>query len=405
MSQLIVTPRVYEAVLTILNNVAQAQCPLDKAYAQHFFNFDYASQDHAVITQITGDMVRKLNLYSFITGNTITHITSNPAVLFYAWSKIEQQTIPSFIDLTQQEIDNVEQLIDTAKHNQSLMDGCPAWLNTLGENELADSWPQERSALALAAKRFIRANLLKTNTVELQKTLEKEHITTRLISDCVTALEITSNSSLFKSLAFKNGLFEQQDVGSQLIIEALDVKPGMRVIDACSGAGGKTLGLAAYMKGKGRLLAMDIEEHKLAALKQRAKRAGADNIETRLITSSKTIKRLKESADRLLLDVPCSGLGVLKRNPDAKWHSDMSESLPTLRHLQQDILTRYSKMLKVDGIIVYATCSILPSENELQVSAFLKANPNYKLINETTISPAQSGFDGFYFASLQRISA
>lgn len=205
---------------------------------------------------------------------------------------------------------------------------------------------------------FIRANLLKTNTVELQKTLEKEHITTRLISDCVTALEITSNSSLFKSLAFKNGLFEQQDVGSQLIIEALDVKPGMRVIDACSGAGGKTLGLAAYMKGKGRLLAMDIEEHKLAALKQRAKRAGADNIETRLITSSKTIKRLKESADRLLLDVPCSGLGVLKRNPDAKWHSDMSESLPTLRHLQQDILTRYSKMLKVDGIMVYATCSI-----------------------------------------------
>ncbi len=133
----------------------------------------------------------------------------------------------------------------------------------------------------------------------------------------------------------------------------------MRVIDACAGAGGKTLHLAAMMQGKGRLLAMDVEEWKLENLKQRARRAGAHNVETRVITSSKTVKRLKESSDRVLLDVPCSGLGVLKRNPDAKWR-DTAERLPVLVALQEEILQRYSQMVKVGGLLVYATCSILP---------------------------------------------
>ncbi len=119
----------------------------------------------------------------------------------------------------------------------------------------------------------------------------------------------------------------------------------MRVIDACAGAGGKTLHIAAMMQGKGRLLAMDVEEWKLENLKQRARRAGAHNVETRVITSSKTVKRLKESADRVLLDVPCSGLGVLKRNPDAKWR-DTAERLPVLVALQEEILQRYSQMVK-----------------------------------------------------------
>ena len=105
---------------------------------------------------------------------------------------------------------------------------------------------------------------------------------------------------------FADGCFEQQDAGSQLVAAALEVTPGMRVIDACAGAGGKTLHIAAMMEGKGRLLAMDVEEWKLENLKQRARRAGAHNVETRVITSSKTVKRLKESADRVLLDVPCS---------------------------------------------------------------------------------------------------
>jgi 16S rRNA (cytosine967-C5)-methyltransferase len=143
-----------------------------------------------------------------------------------------------------------------------------------------------------------------------------------------TALQVTSDAALFRTQAFADGCFEQQDAGSQLVAAALDVKPGMRVIDACAGAGGKTLHLAAMMQGKGRLLAMDVEEWKLENLKQRARRAGAHNVETRVITSSKTVKRLKESADRVLLDVPCSGLGVLKRNPDQEHGLYKRKSLP-----------------------------------------------------------------------------
>jgi len=173
------------------------------------------------------------------------------------------------------------------------------------------------------------------------------------------------------------------------------------VIHACAGAGGKSLALAARMQGKGRLLAMDIEQWKLDNLQQRAKRAGAGNIETRLISSSKTIKRLADKADFLLLDVPCTGSGVLRRNPDAKWQAPMR--LNELRQLQRDILQRYSKMLAVGGELVYATCSIFPSENEQQVQQFLAERTEFILEQQQQISPAATGFDGFYWARLRRV--
>jgi 16S rRNA (cytosine967-C5)-methyltransferase len=138
-------------------------------------------------------------------------------------------------------------------------------------------------------------------------------------------------------------------------------------------------------------------------LKERARRAGAHNIETRVIEDSKTIKRLKESADRVLLDVPCSGLGVLKRNPDTKW-KDTAERLAPLVKLQAEILESYSRMVKVGGILVYATCSILPMENRHQIDAFLAKNDRFRLIEDETISPADTGFDGFYLARLERIA-
>jgi 16S rRNA (cytosine967-C5)-methyltransferase len=175
----------------------------------------------------------------------------------------------------------------------------------------------------------------------------------------------------------------------------------MRVIDACAGAGGKSLHLAAIMKNKGRIIAMDVESHKLEELKKRARRAGVDNLETRLIESSKTIKRLENAADRLLLDVPCSGLGVLKRNPDAKWKLS-PEFVSNVRELQQHILTDYSMMLKPGGIMVYSTCSILPSENGKQVEGFIQSNKDkFELMDEKTCWPSE-GFDGFYMARIKK---
>jgi 16S rRNA (cytosine967-C5)-methyltransferase len=192
-----------------------------------------------------------------------------------------------------------------------------------------------------------------------------------------------------------------QDAASQLVAPFLRVSPGMRVIDACAGAGGKTLHLASLMNNKGKLIAMDVEASKLTELQKRARRAGVSNLEIKTIESSKTIKRLENSADRLLLDVPCSGLGVLKRNPDAKWKLS-TEFIEKVRELQQHILQDYCNMVKKDGLLVYSTCSILPSENEEQVGRFLKQNEDkFELLGEQHHWPSD-GFDGFYMALLRK---
>jgi 16S rRNA (cytosine967-C5)-methyltransferase len=175
----------------------------------------------------------------------------------------------------------------------------------------------------------------------------------------------------------------------------------MRVIDTCAGAGGKTLHLAAQMENKGQLIAMDIYGGKLAELKKRAKRAGVHNVQNRVIEGTKSIKKLKNSADRILIDAPCSGIGVLKRNPDSKWKLQ-AEFVDNIKKTQADILDRYSSMLKVNGLMVYATCSIMPSENEDQVAIFLENNKNFRLHEDIKVSPSKSGFDGFYMALLER---
>ena len=179
------------------------------------------------------------------------------------------------------------------------------------------------------------------------------------------------------------------------------MQPGQWVVDTCAGAGGKTLHLASKMENKGRVIAMDIYEHKLLELKKRAKRAGVHTIETRVIKGSKSIKKLKQKADRVLIDAPCSGLGVIKRNPDSKWKLE-PEFLDRIRTTQHDLLDLYSGMVKPGGKLVYATCSILPSENQNQVKRFLTDHKEFQLIKDKKVLPSVSGYDGFYMALLQR---
>ena len=177
----------------------------------------------------------------------------------------------------------------------------------------------------------------------------------------------------------------------------------MRVIDACAGAGGKSLHIAAILQNKGRLLSLDTEQWKLDETKKRARRAGVSNLETRLIEGPKTIKKLFGTADRLLLDVPCSGLGVLKRNPDAKWKLSQI-FIEHIKEKQQEILSEYCNIVKVGGKFVYATCSILPSENQEQVKTFLAKNTSFTLEEEKIVLPSESGFDGFYMARMVRMA-
>ncbi len=280
----------------------------------------------------------------------------------------------------------------------------PDWLDELGENELGvEKWTAILSALNKPADVVLRVNTLKISVLDLIKKLNELDFETERTALATSALVLKKRANIFQNELFKNGFFEVQDAGSQTIAPFLQVGGGMRVVDACAGAGGKSLHLATIMENKGRIIALDTEGWKLDELKKRAKRNGIGIIETRPIETTKTIKRLHDSADRLLLDVPCSGLGVLRRNPDAKWKLSKT-FLDEIRIVQQKILTDYAKMVRTNGMMVYATCSILPSENENQVQLFLANNLNFKLVEERKILPNTEGFDGFYMALLERVS-
>ncbi|MGL4448282.1 MAG: RsmB/NOP family class I SAM-dependent RNA methyltransferase [Shewanella sp.] len=391
-----------ELVISILTMVLDQGKPLDRAYSQHFSGLQLVPAEQARIALVTGDILRRLNLYCFLAEISPDEMERFGSKLLNVWHLFHQLDLPRMQYALPVDPQRLAARIEQAKAQPVLWDGCPEWLDVMGREQLGEQWPKERAALCVAPKRFVRANGLKVSREELAAKLAAEYVTTTLVPGVESALEVTSDSALFRTQSFKEGLFEQQDAGSQRVAAALDAKPGMRVIDACAGAGGKTLHIAAQMQGKGRLLAMDVEQWKLDKLKERARRSGAYNVETRLIASSKTIKRLKLSADRVLLDVPCSGLGVLKRNPDAKWR-DTPDRLPVLMDLQKQILASYSRMVKVGGIVVYATCSIFPGENREQIDAFLAQNDNFRLLEDETISPADTGFDGFYLAKLERI--
>lgn len=315
------------------------------------------------------------------------------------WNNTEFPDWEEFEGLNRKKI---ETRYEEVQSNRKIRESIPDWLDELGEKEFGANWEKELTALNEEAKVVLRVNTLKINRKSLQTELDEEEIASEAPAKFPDALILEQRQNIFTRQQFKDGLFEIQDAGSQLIAPFLQATPGMRVIDACAGGGGKTLHLAALMQNKGRIIAMDTEGWKLEELKKRARRAGAGNIETRVIESSKTIKRLENSADRVLLDVPCSGLGVIRRNPDAKWKLSV-DFIERVKELQQHILADYSTMVKKDGLLVYSTCSLLPSENEKQVTAFLETHKDsFELLDQKWMLPSE-GYDGFYMALMKRI--
>ena len=389
-------------VQSILNSALVDKKPLDKSYAMWFAKVKIPAVEQGFVIRHINAMFRRLSFYAHVAGlKRPSDFERHVNRLILSYYATEGWPLP---ELNAEGFDRtgLKKRIEEAIAHPLYNEGCPFYLEELCSRELKDKWPAERKALGEAAPRFIRVNTLKTTRDELAAALSEEGVVTKSVKGVHTALEVTSNAALFRTLAFREGKFEQQDAGSQLIAPFLEVALGMRVIDTCAGSGGKTLHLAALMNGKGSLIAMDIEGWKLDELKARARRAGAFNIETRVIDSTKVIKRLYGHADRVIIDAPCSGLGVLRRTADSKW-ADIQPRLIELKKIQADILERYSRMVKVGGKVVYSTCSILPSENEKQVKAFLANHPGeFVLEAEEHIWPS-SGFDGFYMARLRRL--
>ncbi len=270
-----------------------------------------------------------------------------------------------------------------------------------GKQQLLENWDPLLDSLNQEAKVYLRANSLKTTRDRLLDILNSEGIECSESPYHPDAIVLKKRKQVMKTQAFEQGFFELQDLASQKMAPLLEVKAGQRVIDACAGAGGKSLHLAAQMKNKGKLIALDIHQYKLDQLKKRAKRAGVSNLELRCIDNQKVIKRLKGTADALLLDVPCSGLGVLRRKPDSKWRINVSR-IKELEDTQREILQNYSSMLKPGGKLLYVTCSVLPSENQDQINQFLSENSRFHKIKEQNIFPDTEDTDGFYYCLLQK---
>lgn len=363
----------------------------------------WGARDRKFVAESIYDSVRWKRLYNEIAG-TKNHFTRpNLWNFFSVYLVLKGYDLPDWKQFDDTPVRRIKGKFDQLQAERAIRESIPDWLDKLCVEELGEQWDAEIKALNQQAPVVLRVNTLKTDRKALHSMFLKEGIETEILKDYPDALLLTNRANIFRTEAFKKGFFEMQDASSQLVAPYLNVKPGMRVVDACAGAGGKTLHLASLMENKGQLIALDIYQGKLNDLKKRAKRNSAHNIDSRLIDSTKIIKKLKNSADRVLIDAPCSGIGVLKRNPDSKWKLQ-PDFLEKIKNTQEEILDKYSQMLKVKGQMVYATCSILPSENEKQVAGFLSNHPEFTLLSENKVSPAKSGYDGFYMALLEKIS-
>lgn len=376
-----------EAILRSLHEIFNENRYADKVIERVLKgNPKWGARDRRFIAETTYDIVRWYRLLDEITPKNKRELESIFGT-YCEWKGLS----PS---------DSIQERIESVQFIRKIRESIPDWMDELGEQGLGtETWEKELHELNQEAKVVLRTNTLKTTKEELQKKLHEAEIDTLVLPNYPEALVLSKRKNVFTSPAFKEGLFEVQDASSQLVAPFMQLKNGMRVIDACAGAGGKALHISALMNNKGKVVALDNVQWKLDELKKRARRAGSSNIETHFIDTSESIKHFENTADRLLLDVPCSGLGVLRRNPDAKWKLSL-EFIERIKIIQQQILNGYSVMLKKGGMMVYSTCSILPSENEKQVEHFIQQqNGVFELVEQKTILPSE-GFDGFFMARI-----
>ena len=364
----------------------------------------WGSRDRGFVAETVYEIVRYKRLYAEIADVKAPYHRDNLWRIFAVWATLKGIRLPDWKYFTDTPTRKIKGRFDELSKTRKFKESIPDWMDELGVSELGESvWTKEIATQNILAEVILRVNTLKTNKKDLRLKLQSEDINTEFIDNYPSALKLTKRANVFKTEAFKNGWFEVQDASSQLVAEFLEVKPGMKVVDVCAGAGGKTLHLASLMENNGQIIAMDIYESKLKKLKIRARRNGVHNIELKAIDSTKPIKKLYGKADRLLIDAPCSGLGVLRRNPDAKWKLG-PEFIENIKKVKNECLRKYSKMVKPGGKMVYATCSILPSENEKQIEGFLTSDDgkDFNFVKDKKVLAHKSGYDGFYMALLEK---
>ena len=277
------------------------------------------------------------------------------------------------------------------------------WPDWLWEEALEAFGPQtarELDALRQRAPLDLRVNTLKATAPEARQALEEDGAIARAdiveVPDLPSALRLPSGFPVLANRAWREGLVELQDAGSQAVAAMTAARPGETVLDFCAGAGGKTLALAATMRNEGHLFAYDVAPVRMADLPERAERAGATCI---TVVESEDLPAFEGKVDRVLVDAPCSGSGSWRRDPAGKWRLT-PERLADLTEMQDDALDAAARFVRPGGTLLYATCSILRSEDEERVAAFLHRHDRFTLDETRRLHPARDGCDGFFAARM-----
>jgi len=393
-------------ITEILKKVMENGFTAEKTIHYQFKNNHITDEyDRATIAETSYELIRWWRLLLEIHNNYPPALDIDYYKLLATWLVINHHDLPKIQQFRNVNPNEILAQFEQFSNIRKIKYSFPDWFDQAGFFAYGADWEDELKALNQTPPIFIRTNRLKAKPAELSALLIKEGIGNTTVEKAPDALKIDGRMNIFGSKYYKDGYFEVQDAGSQLIAMYLDARPGMRVVDTCAGNGGKTLHLACLMQNKGKIVALDTQEEKIQTLKNRAAKAGADIIETRLIEGTKSTKRMSESFDRVLIDSPCSGTGSIRHNPEIKWKMN-SERLEKIKNIQSILLNNYSEMLKPGGLMVYATCSILPAENQDQVQRFLENKKvAYELVKEQTILPSKTGFDGFYMAQIKKVSS
>ena len=364
-------------------------------------NSSWGSRDRKTVAKILYDIIRWKRLYLGIVDLEGKNNNDSHWGLIACWMVLNDHQLPDWEVFSKFKADGFKEkhdaLIKIRKYKQAI----PDWLDEKGVEAFGEAfWEKEINTLNEPAKLVVRVNRLKTTPEKLKYSLhEKYGFNTKGVSELPDALEFESHQSLINTVEYREGHFEIQDGNSQMIAPWLQPKAGELYFDCCAGAGGKSLHLANLTHDKSQIIAFDIFSSKLVELKRRADRNGIKSIKTYFVNDENKIDKFSAKGNGVLIDAPCSGLGVLKRNPDAKWLMNPNR-MKEIQVQQKKILQNYSKLVMPGGKLVYATCSIFPEENRMQVDNFLtsESGKDFTLAADKTYFSQESGYDGFYAA-------
>jgi 16S rRNA (cytosine967-C5)-methyltransferase len=402
-----------------IRTILPLRSPADTLLRLFFRDHSMAGQnDRAVIAEIVFGILRHRFFLECLTEK------ATPRTLLLAYlvkfEGINLRELASFINESEAKWLAHIKAITLASQPLAIQAEFPEWLMEKLQKFLADTEILRLGqTLQHPAPLDLRVNTLFVKRDEVLTLLNQKGIEAHATPYSPIGIRLTGKPAINKDPLFLSGKIEVQDESSQILGYLLAPRRGEMVVDFCAGAGGKALMLGALMHSQGRIYAFDISEKRLNNLKPRLKRSGLSNLHPQRISSENDIriKRLYGKIDRVLVDVPCSGLGTLRRNPDLKWRQT-PQSIEELKYKQATILSSAANLLKPGGRLVYATCSLLPEENQEIIESFLSGNPHFIRLNCASLlaqqkipldtgeylqlSPALHQTDGFFAAALER---